>query len=162
MKQYLKMQPTFRLESKLTPDDLISRMRKAIDTPRLNGKVDAAGNCFEFSVDQRDRRFWSPHLSDQISETQSGSLVFGRLSPRPEIWTMFMAIYAIVLIAMFGGLILAYVQWSLGTTTWALAVAPLGIGLLVLLHVTSLIGQNLSSDQMQELRARLDLALSLS
>ncbi len=162
MRKYLKMQPVFRLESEKAPDCLIAQMRVAIGTPQLKGKVDAAGNCFEFKVDQFHRRFWSPHLSVQVSETASGSLILGRFSPRPEIWTFFMAIYAIVLIAIFGGSILAYVQWSMGTTTWAMAIVPLGFGLLMTLHVISLIGQNLSRDQMHELKARLELALSLS
>ena len=159
MKRFLSMQPTFRLDLSNRSADVIAQLRSALNTPTLKGNTVAAGNCIDFKIDERERRFWSPHLSVQISDTETGSQLFGRYSPRPEIWTMFMAIYAVTIIVIFGALIFGYVQWTLGTMPWALVIAPLGLLLLIGLHVSSLVGQSFSSDQMHQLRERLELAL---
>ena len=120
----------------------------------------SAGNCVEFRVDPMEQRFWSPNLSVQLNDTEAGSKLYGRFSPRPEIWTMFMAIYGVVACGVFAASIYGYVQWFLGTPPWALAIIPFGVVLIVGLHIASLIGQGLSSDQMDALRAQLDETLA--
>ena len=75
---------------------------------------------------------------------------------------MFMAIYAVLIVGIFGGGVLGYVQWFLGQTAWAFLLVPIGILMIGLLHVASLIGQRLSSDQMRILRDRLDQVLDSS
>ncbi|MGB7343063.1 MAG: hypothetical protein WBD20_02525 [Pirellulaceae bacterium] len=159
MKQIFKLQPAFTLELPQRSADVIEQIREAIKTPELEGLAESAGNCVDFKIDRSARRFWSPHLSVQVSETETGSQLFGRFSPRPEIWTMFMAIYAVMATMIFGSLIYAYVQWFMGMRPWALAIAPVGVLTILGLHLGSLIGQSLSTDQMGELRGRLDLAL---
>ncbi|WP_145419203.1 hypothetical protein [Planctomycetes bacterium K23_9] len=159
MTRLLKMQPTFTLDLSQKPVDVIAEVREAINTPQLQGLAESAGNCIDLKVDRSERRFWSPHLSVQISESDSGSHLYCRFSPRPEIWTMFMAIYAVMSTCIFGSLIWAYVQWFMGDRPWALIIAPIGVLIIAALHIASLVGQSLSADQMQNLRQRLDLTL---
>lgn len=123
----LKMQPTFRLNVPLPADQAMIRIRKAIKTPELNQHAVSAGQCIDFKVEESDRRFWSPHLSVQLNDTETGSEAFGRFSPRPEIWTMFMAIYFVAAITIFGALIYGYVQFFLGNRPWALVVVPINL-----------------------------------
>ena len=158
----LKMQPTFTLEMPLSKTDSIARFREAIDAAGLENHADSAGTCIDFKIDPAEQRFWSPHLSVQISDTDTGSQLFGRFSPRPEVWTMFMAIYAVVTIAIFAALIYGYVQWFLGESPWALAIVPAGVLIIGGLHLASLIGQSLSSDQMDLLRERLDRVILIA
>ena len=67
-----------------------------------------------------------------------------------------MAIYLVTACLIFAASIWGYVQWFLGDTPWALLFIPIGLVGIVVLHVASLIGQSLSADQMEQLRARLD------
>lgn len=158
----LKMQPTFTLELPTSVDETVARIHDAIDSTDLSEHVARAGRCLDYQIPGEDQRFWSPHLSVQVSETDSGSQIFGRFSPRPEIWTMFMAVYAIVVIAMFAAAIFAYVQWFLAGHAWALVILPIGLCVIASLHAASLVGQSWSTDQMELLRNRLEDTLSVA
>jgi len=162
LRQLLKMQPTFTIVLPADGDEAMRRIRSAIDTPSLHGLAQSAGRCIDYRIAAEDRRFWSPHLSVQVSDGESGSELLGRFSPRPEIWTMFMGIYCVAAVTAFGAVIYGYVQWAMGQTPWALLGVPIGIGVIVVLHIASVIGQNLSADQMTLLRCRLDQTLAVA
>ena len=158
----LKMQPTFTLDLPWSTTESVARLRQAIHIAGQQGHAHSAGTCIDFKIDPAQQRFWSPHLSVQLSDEDAGSQLFGRFSPRPEIWTMFMAIYAVVTIAIFGALIYGYVQWFMGANPWALVIVPLGVLIIGGLHLASLVGQSLSSDQMDLLRQRLDQVINIA
>ncbi len=158
----LKMQPTFTVDIPVNAQDAVAEIRRAIESSELQSLAVAAGPCVDFKIEPSDQRFWSPHLSIQLSDTESGSQIFGRFSPRPEVWTMFMAIYGVAAICSFAAAIYAYVQWFMGSTPWAILVVPTGIAVILGLHVASLIGQNLSADQMNLLRERFDRVLEIA
>ena len=150
----LTMQPTFQLHIAMDADQVAKRIRIALEEREFRKHAKSAGRCVDFTVEPAEQRFWSPHLSVQLSDTETGSLVFGRFSPRPEVWTMFMAIYGLVAVTVFGAAIYGYAQWMLKIDPWALVVVPVGVLVIGLLHVASLIGQRLSSDQIHILLER--------
>jgi hypothetical protein len=157
-----RLQPAFTIDVALDQTAAIERLKSAIATDELRGFAESAGTVFEFKIDRPDRRFWSPHLSAQFSATETGSQLFARFSPRPEIWTMFIAIYFVVTILMLLAMIVGYVQWSLGYSPWSLAAIPIGTLMIVMLHLISMIGQGLSTDQMTLLRGRFDRAVQMA
>ena len=67
----------------------------------------------------------------------------------------FMAAFIICCAAIYG-----YVQWFLGHRPWSLVVIPIAALVIVSLHAASLVGQRWSSDQMVDLRQRLDRTLT--
>ena len=73
-----------------------------------------------------------------------------------------MALYFAAAICIFGAAIYGYVQWFLGSNPWALLIVPISLLTIVALHVASMIGQSLSSDQMELLRGRLDRTLEIA
>ena len=163
----LEMQPTFRVEVPGRVDDALRKLRRAIRSPELAGHAESAGSCLDFKIAHEDRRFWSPHLSVQLSEfdnEQGGPTteVFGRFSPRPDIWTGVMLTYLSAVCLMFFAAVYGYVQWTLGSRPWALGAVPIGLVLVAALHTASLIGQRLSADQMRLLRARFDRACEIA
>lgn len=155
----LTMQPTFTLDIPLDADEAMSRIRKAIRSPELRGHVASAGPCVDFQVAPAEQRFWSPHLNVQVSDLDSGSQLYCRFSPRPEVWTLFMALYFAAAFIICCAAIYGYVQWFLGHRPWSLVVIPVAALVIVSLHAASLVGQRLSSDQMVDLRQRLDQTL---
>ncbi len=158
--KFFTVQPAFTVDIPLPTDELMLRVRKAIKELGFKELVGSAGACLDLKVAANQRRFWSPHLNVQASEADSGSQLFCRFSPRPEVWTMFMAIYLVTACLIFAASIWGYVQWFLGHTPWALTFIPIGIIGILALHLASLIGQGLSSDQMDQLRSRLDELLA--
>jgi len=156
------LQPAFTIDVRVDKDTAIKRLRTAIASDELRGLAESAGTVFDFKIEPTSRRFWSPHLSAQFSETDGGSQLFARFSPRPEIWTMFIAFYFVVAILLSLAAIVGYVQWSLGYPPSALLMIPIGIVAIVGLHLGSLVGQSLSADQMELLRSRFDRAVELA
>ncbi|MEM9369422.1 MAG: hypothetical protein AAGD07_25895 [Planctomycetota bacterium] len=156
---WMRMQPTFRLRLRNRADELVDAMKLELRSAAHVGRVVSAGASFDFRVPEKESRFWSPHLAVQVLEANEGCEVFGRFSPRPEIWTMFMAIYAIVAGWVFLALMFGYAQWHMGQAPWAFVLVPVGIGVIVGLHLASLVGQRWSVDQMHELSNRLESAL---
>ncbi|MCA9240066.1 MAG: hypothetical protein KDA37_07700 [Planctomycetales bacterium] len=143
-------------------DEALAKLRRAIASPELKPHAKSAGRCLDFKIECSEKRFWSPHLSVQLSEADAGAEVFGRYSPRPEIWTMVMAIYFAAAFCIITAALFGYAQWSLGMRPWALVAIPIGASVIVGLHAASLIGQRLSADQMRLLRSRFDRAMELA
>jgi hypothetical protein len=158
--KFFTVQPAFTLDIPMPADELMSQIRKSVKEMGLRELVGSAGACVDLKIAADQRRFWSPHLNVQASQVENGSQLFCRFSPRPEVWTMFMAIYLVTACLIFAASIWGYVQWFLGDNPWALLFIPLGLFGIIVLHVASLIGQGLSADQMDQLRARLDALLA--
>lgn len=158
----LKMQPTSVLYVSDDVDEALAKLRRAIKSPEFVGQAESAGACLDFKVSRAERRFWSPHLSVHLSEHDEGAELYCRFSPRPEIWTGVMATYFGAVFAMFVAAIYGYVQWMLGGAPWALLVIPMAGLAIAGLHTASLIGQGLSSDQMEDLQSRLDRLMELA
>ena len=154
--KFFTFQPAFTLDNPLSTEELMPRIRKTIKETGNRNLIGSAGACVDLKVPPEERRFWSPHLNVQASDVDQGSQLYCRFSPRPEIWTMFMAIYLVITCLIFAASIWGYVQWFLGQTPWALLFIPFGLVGILGLHVVSLVGQGLSADQMDQLRARLD------
>ncbi len=152
----LRMQPTFRLRLAGTLDEAVTRLRGAMARGDLGKDADAAGSCLDFRVPASERRLWSPHLSVQLSPQADGVELFGRFAPRPEVWTLVMMCYFAGAFVAIGGAIYGCVQTMMGSTPWALVAIPAGLAAILGLHLASLAGQRLSSDQMEHLRERLD------
>lgn len=164
MTTQLKMQPTFRVELPWEFDDAKDRLRRAIGSDELSDHASAAGSVIDFQIASSDKRIWSPHLSVQLNRTDGtqATEAFCRFSPRPEIWTMVMAVYMMSSCCFFGALIFGFVQYSMGKSPWALVIVPISIALIAGLHLASLVGQGWSRDQMHLLRSRWDRTLEIA
>ena len=136
----------------------------AIESDELSDCADSAGRVIDYKIEATEQRFWSPHLSVQLYGTDEpqSTEAFCRFSPRPEIWTMVMAIYMVATCCLCGSLIFGFVQWTMGNQPWSLIIAPLSILVIVGLHLASLVGQGWSHDQMQLLRSRWDRTLEIA
>jgi len=153
------MRPEFTVELPVSADELMRCIESTLEQDNVRCRGRSARRCAELFVDQAERRFWSPHLSIQVQESGAGSVLSCRFSPRPELWTLIMFVYFLMAFGALFGSAFGYVQWLLGHAPWGLLALPIGILVIVLLHVASLIGQRLSSDQMDLLRERLDTVL---
>lgn len=156
MVQAARMRPTFTVRLPLPAEESIERIRSQIAESDSRVRALSAGKCADFCIDEDERRLWSPHLSVQIQESDGGSLLRGRFSPSPEIWTFVMFVYFLMVFVILFGISYGYVQWAISESPWGFFAVPLGLFVIVLLHTVSLVGQRLSADQSQQLRARLE------
>ncbi|MEO1615912.1 MAG: hypothetical protein AAFV88_08700 [Planctomycetota bacterium] len=172
MTNQLQMQPTFHVTLPWPREEAKRRLRAAISSDELGSVAESAGWVLDYKVQRHERRFWSPHLSVQLDEPQAGvppessaphsSEAHCRFSPRPEIWTMVMAVYMVAACCFFGALVFGFVQWMMDNPPWALVVLPCSILTIVGLHFASLVGQGWSRDQMEDLRKHWDRTVEIA
>ena len=154
-----RLRPRFSLELPVSASEAVSRLRAGLDTPELREITRTAGSCADFLVDESDRRIWSPRLSVRIEEAPDGSILQGRYSPRPDVWTGFMFVYFLVVFLIVFGATLGWVQHASDERAWGYWAVPAGLIVIGVIHLLSYLGQRRAADQMRELRGRLDSVL---
>ncbi len=156
----LQLRPTFEVPIAEDRLQVIAKLEAEYARAKAQPKVQADfllhGEYGELRLASSEHRLWSPHLSFYVTERDGLALIRGRFAPRLEVWTFVWIVYLAMSFTAFFGLILAYSQWMLGETDWGLGVAAAAVVVIVTLYLVANIGQQLSSDQMDALRARLD------
>lgn len=150
------MRPTFSVGLPLPQDTAIENIRARLAARDPAARWRGKGRWVEIYVPESERRVWSPYLSVRVDEADSGSRLFGRFSPHPEVWTFFMFVYATVAFLVVFGATLGYVQWSSGEPAWGLWAVWAGVPSLALIHGASRLGQHLGQQQMAQLRSDLN------
>jgi hypothetical protein len=84
------------------------------------------------------------------------TLLLGRFAPRQNVWMLVWIVYLAMACVVFFAVLGAVVQQWLNQWPWAWAIAGAAVLIIVGLHLISQIGQRWSTDQMVELRSRLD------
>jgi hypothetical protein len=116
-------------------------------------------NHIIINVPPSQAHFWSPQLSLDLESRDGGTLIRGLYSPRPSVWTMFMALYAMVGFGGLIGLFFGVSQWSLGMNAYGLWSGPAAAVLGGCVYSLALVGQWLSQDQIAALQSFAEGAL---
>lgn len=126
------------------------------------------GESFELAIPTARRHTWSPHLrlwlDDEPPEEGADDgrrELVGRFGPHPHIWTLYVAIYAHLLMIAGGATIWGVSQWLAGEPMVALYVVPLSVMAIGVTYLSAFYGQALGATQMEELRAFVLDALEL-
>jgi hypothetical protein len=156
----LQIRPSFQQVLPCPPAKVIRYLKREL----IQENTPYTGNFYDhhaiLNVPAADQHFWSPQLSLDFESHPDGTLVRGLFAPRPSVWTMYVAAYAILGFSGIIALLFGTSQMSLGMEASALWVIPfLGV-LAVMVYGTAWIGQRLSRSQMLELRAFIDDALN--
>jgi hypothetical protein len=104
------------------------------------------------------RSLLSPFLNLELADGPEGSLLVGRFSPAPNVWTGFMAIYVFLALTGLAGLIFGWAQATVDEFAWGFIALPVSLALMVFVYGAAVIGQGLTADEMYELRAFVDRA----
>ena len=152
------MRPRFELQLPVTREAWLDALRSALenDHESLRGQVFRKHAVVQ--IRDRDRTFWSPYLNLEVEDEPDGSVIRGRFSPHPNVWTMFMAVYILLAIVALGGLSYGMVQYTLGQSPWSLLIAPAAVALFGFVYGATLIGQGLGAEQMYIMRSLIDHA----
>lgn len=168
----LGFRPTFSLEVGCPSRELLPRLYAQLaQEPALLGitRVPGGGadhvlesDHFTLRVLDEESHFWSPWLNVEVIAHGEGSLLSGRFSPHPAVWTGFMFAYLILGMIGFFSLIFAWALSSSGGTPWTLGVGGLSAATAIALWWASQVGQRLAADQMAALREILERVVSAS
>ncbi len=145
------MRPTFTIEFSIDSDAAMSRLETLVrdeDYP-IEGRV--AGNHLMLVIPIKRRHFWSPWLHLEVHKVATGSMVKGRFSPNPSVWTGFMLTYiAMGTLVFFAGMF-GVSQWMMNKPPSALMFMIIPILIAIVMYWSSLIGQRIANEQMREL-----------
>ncbi len=150
-----RVRPRFELEVGTDPDSLMEQLRERLPScPHCTGV--SIGRHAELFVPENERRVWSPWLSVTADEGGDGTVIRGRFSPHPSVWTFYLFLAFGLGFSLLVGTTWGYAQWATEKTPWALIAIPLIAILGGCLYFASQIGQRLGFGQMDHLRAALE------
>lgn len=107
-------------------------------------------------MQDEDRRFWSPTLDLSLDEVPEGTVLRGRFGPHPNVWTMFIFIYAALGLLSLLAAIYGMAQLTLDRPPWALAASAGLAALIGFVYGAAFIGEGLGSQQMTQISIFLD------
>ncbi|MBZ0266527.1 hypothetical protein K8I85_00090 [bacterium] len=151
-----RMRPQFELAVGDDGPAVLERMRERLASPD-EAYVGQVGGRFAYvRLPDERRSLLSPHLHLDLRETERGHVLHGRFSPRPNVWTGFMALFFALALAGTGGLVYGLAQLAVDGPTWTIWFAPASLALIAFVYGAAFIGQGLSNDEMYELRSFVD------
>jgi len=146
------MRPSFAFDFPIDHDravELLTGIMDNHDHP-IEGRV--AGNHLMLVIPVRDRHFWSPWLNLEVLGSEGdgqASLVKGRFSPNPSVWTGFMMVYSSLAVLAFLAAMFGVSQLILHNPPWAFQIILVLVAIAGVMYWSSLIGQKIAQEQMQ-------------
>ena len=154
-----RLRPRFEFVTPLAPEVALRQLRDALTAPTAACRGTVFRGHAVLHVPDAEQRVWSPFLSLDFDWHPEGTRVRGLYGPKPTIWSLFIAAYAVCAFLAVFALAYGASQWTLGRTPWVLAGLPLAaLGSLVV-YGFARYGQQRGRAQMNHLRHVLDTAL---
>jgi len=156
-----RLRPRFEFKVPFPVADTIARLVRQGEQTDCPFEGTIAGNHMHLNIRKADQKIWSPHLNLEVLPNAAGSLIKGHFGPRPDIWTLVMALYAICGFLALMAIMFALSQWMLNMPLWSLWIAGGAAGIGIIVYVLALIGQGLSQDQMHTLLSEVKEAVDI-
>lgn len=145
-----EIRPRFHRTSPLAPEAVLKRFSDRADQ---DFQCAVLGDHVQISVAPEAAHLYSPWLTFEVRDAESGSVLEGRFSSNPTFFTMYAAALAAVLLLTLGFGIFGMAQSSLGQNAWGLWAWPVGLVLFAVLLSVPFLGQRLSRDQLERMNA---------
>lgn len=159
---WFRLRPTFELTLAESGEQAKEKLQLYFSQLQEQKSFAMYGEYGELHLRPEQHRLWSPYLSFTVVDSGVERQVLGRFAPRMEVWTFVWILYlAFGFSAFFGGM-LACSQWMLGHTVWGALIVIIGLAAIAAISFVAHLGQHWSSDQMSELKNRLEQVLDAS
>ena len=147
-----ELRPRIKIISKLTLNEITEKIKLKITESENRFTGWAKEGYALISVPQVEKRIWTPQLNLQIEEIDEGTEVRGVIGPSSNVWTAFAFTFSllgfIAFVSMFWGLS----RLSLDYSADVLWLVPISLMLIVGVYIVARIGQQLSGNQVRELK----------
>lgn len=156
-----QVRPHLELESSLAAEVALARLRRKLTDKESHCCGTVLAEHVEITICDRDRHFWSPQISLTAEPQERGVVFRGRIGPQPHVWTMLVALYAVIGFGTLFALVFAASQYMVDRTLWALWALPAGAAFTALVYLIAGVGQRLGADETHTLMAFVDETLEL-
>jgi hypothetical protein len=151
---FLSMRPTFDTVVPCTKEELIREVSQQLESHEWNWESHDFGGYIELHVPQKQVRYWSPHLSISLEESDGATAIHGRFAPRQNVWTLVWVSYLAFAFAGLYAILYTVSAWHAGIETFVWLFAPLSVLGVICLYAVSYLGQSWSRDQMDSLKTQ--------
>jgi len=149
----MRPRPLVDLQTPAAPDVVLARFRDCLSTGKCGVEGHVGSKELSLALQGEARHVFSPWVSLEVYPWQGGARLRGVFGPHPNLWTLFVFIYATWTVAFTAGVIYGYGQWITQESPWALWVA-LGAALAQGASCTvDLVGRAYGRRQMDTIRA---------
>lgn len=155
------LRPRVELVAALTPEETMARVAAALDGAACPCQGTAAARHVALWICEAERHFWSPRLELLVSEHAEGARLSGRLGPHPDMWSLFLAGYAVSVFLGIGSTMYGLSQLMLDGSPTALLGVPAAAALIAALYAAATLGQRLGAAQVETLQRFLGAALAV-
>lgn len=155
-----RMRPRFEIPLDLPPEAALERIKGGLNDRGSACEGAVLDRHVLIAVCARERTFWSPVMDFEILPREGGSVAQGKFGPHPDVWTMFVFLYALESIAAIAGLMYGASQATLGRSPDALWSVGIAAALALLTYGSAFIGQRLGARQMSRLEGFLEATLT--
>jgi len=143
-----RMRPLLRARVALPRAELRARIEGALDRADSPCRGRTSTRNATLLIHERHRHFWSPSIDMELDDEGPTTRLWGRFGPEPDIWGLFLGLYAVSVFSTIAGLMLGFCQWFIGGPPWGLLVCLGSVGFGLAVYATAFIGQRLGHDQM--------------
>ncbi len=147
-----RMRPRFAMQLTCGKDEAMAAIQKklAMEPKAVDGKI--SGPHVVLTLCSEPPRLWSPRLNLTLEESHAGATLWCQFAPYPQVWTGFVATYAVLAFLGLSGSMYGLAQLSIGGSPWGLTVPLVTTLIAVGVYTTSFVGQGLACDEMTRLR----------
>lgn len=148
----MRPRPLVDLEIQAEPDEVLSRFQRCLDTGQCTCEGSVGTKELSLVLAGESRHTFSPWVSLEAHRWKGGTRLRGHFGPHPNLWTMFVFIYATWVVVFIIGAVLGYVQFVMQQPAWGLWIA-LGAGVAQGIACgVDLVGRRIGRGQMHVLR----------
>lgn len=154
-----ELRPRVNIISRLEKNEIIDRIQKKVEDPSTSCKGWAKDGYAVICAPEVDKKIWTPQLNLQIDEIDTGTEVRGMIGPSSSVWTAFAFAFSILGFIAFVSLFWGLSRLSLDYSADILWLVPIALIAIVAVYLLAKIGQQLSRDQVKELKQFVESAL---
>jgi flavin reductase (DIM6/NTAB) family NADH-FMN oxidoreductase RutF len=154
-----RLRPQYVIEAARPPERVIDDLRAALQQPDADVTGKIRGNALQLNIPEHELNTWSPSMELSVEPSATGSTIYARIGPLPQVWTTFMFVHLLIAMGGLGGLVWGSTQLFLGGRLWAFWVPLAALFLHAFVAGAAFIGQGLSADQIYRLRTFLSDAI---
>jgi hypothetical protein len=149
----VRLRPRFDLVVSLSPDEVMARFRQRIDAGNQPCRLSLLERQVEVSVRAEHQHFWSPFLNMLVYPDEGRTILRGKFGPNVNVWTFFLALYAILSLTGTTGFIAATSQLQIGEAPTGFYLTAACLVLAGLVWLAGQLGQRLAHDQIEHIHA---------
>lgn len=148
-----RMRPRFQYVVPCPPAQALSSFQLRLQQPDCpyTGRI-IQNRHIILRIAPEERHYWSPVLAVDAHPHPDGTLLRGYFGPHPNVWSLFVAMYAGTAFATLLACMYGVSQWLVQEPPLALGALPLGALMGLAIYGVALFGQRLAQDQMLQLR----------